>query len=241
MNTEKFFEGPGSSDMVTYIWEIALILGIAFLLGYLLRYFLNDVLKNRIADLESENAKLYNASKDAEQSASDIEQLEIKQGEQKAEIDRLNAKLSECYTTRLKAENQVVDLQAKYDAISSAAPASDESKGTPVEVKETTPVPVLTDAIVTAISGPVSTKDDLKKIGGVGPKIQELLNADGILSYDDVATATVARIKGILITAGPNYAVHDPTTWGEQATLASAEKWEALSKLQAELKGEKRR
>ena len=62
MNTEKFFEGPGSSDMVTYIWEIALILGIAFLLGYLLRYFLNDVLKNRIADLESENAK---ASKSA--------------------------------------------------------------------------------------------------------------------------------------------------------------------------------
>ena len=240
MNTEKFFEGPGSSDMVTYVWEIALILGVAFLLGYLLRYFLNDLLKNRIADLEGENAKLYNASKDAEQSASDIEQLEIKQGEQKAEIDRLNAKLSECYATRLKTENHLLALQAKHDA-TSAAPASEESTDTPAEVKETTPVPAVTEAIVTAVSGPVSTKDDLKKIGGVGPKIQELLNADGILSYTDVASATVARIKGILIAAGPNYAVHDPTTWGEQATLASAKKWEALTQLQDELKGGKRK
>ncbi|MFB1003176.1 MAG: hypothetical protein QMC70_03440, partial [Bacteroidia bacterium] len=183
---------------------------------------------------------LYNASKDAEQSASDIEQLEIKQGEQKAEIDRLNAKLSECYATRLKTENHLLALQAKHDA-TSAAPASEESTDTPAEVKETTPVPAVTEAIVTAVSGPVSTKDDLKKIGGVGPKIQELLNADGILSYTDVASATVARIKGILIAAGPNYAVHDPTTWGEQATLASAKKWEALTQLQDELKGGKRK
>ncbi len=240
MNTEKFFEGPGSSDMVTYVWEIALILGVAFLLGYLLRYFLNDLLKNRIAELESENAKLYNSAKDAEQSASDIEQLEIKQGQQKAEIDRLNAKLAECYATRLKAENNLADLQAKYDA-TSAAPVSKESKGTLLVAKEKTPVPVVSDAIVAAKNGPVSTKDDLKKIGGVGPKIQELLNADGILSYTDVATATVARIKAILIAAGPNYAVHDPSTWGQQARLASAEKWQELTQLQDELKGGKRK
>ncbi len=240
MNTEKFFEGPGSSDMVTYVWEIALILGVAFLLGYLLRYFLNDVLKNRIADLEGENAKLYNSTKDAEQSASDIEQLEIKQGEQKAEIDRLNAKLAECYATRLKVEDNLVDLQSKYDAIS-AALASEESLVTSSEVKETNSISVVTDAVVAPNTETIFTNDDLKKIGGVGPKIQELLNADGILSYDDMATATVARIKGILIAAGPNYAVHDPSTWEQQARLASAEKWEELTQLQDELKGRKRK
>jgi len=58
MNTERFFEGPGSSNMTTYIWEIAIVLLVAFVLGYLLRYLLNDSFKSRIANLESELNRL---------------------------------------------------------------------------------------------------------------------------------------------------------------------------------------
>jgi predicted flap endonuclease-1-like 5' DNA nuclease len=84
-------------------------------------------------------------------------------------------------------------------------------------------------------------KDDLKKIEGIGPKIEQLLNADAIYTFEHVIGATVERIRGILIAAGPNYAVHDPSTWAEQAKLANTAQWEALDALQEELKGGKRK
>ncbi|MFT5951586.1 MAG: putative flap endonuclease-1-like 5' DNA nuclease, partial [Bacteroidia bacterium] len=84
-------------------------------------------------------------------------------------------------------------------------------------------------------------KDDLKKIEGIGPKIEELLYTDGIYTYKQVIASSVERIKGILIAAGPNYAVHDPSTWGEQASLADSGGWEKLDALQEELKGGKRK
>ena len=51
MNTERFFEGPGASNMSTYVAEIAIILLGAFILGYLLRSLLNGALKSKISDL----------------------------------------------------------------------------------------------------------------------------------------------------------------------------------------------
>jgi len=67
-----------------------------------------------------------------------------------------------------------------------------------------------------------------------------LLNADGIHTFEQLIESTVGRIRGILIAAGPNYAVHDPSTWAEQADLANTEQWEGLDSLQEELKGGKR-
>ena len=232
MNTERFIEGAGSSPMSTYVWEIALILGVAFLLGYLLRYLLNGGLNARITELEDANAKLYNSSKDVEQFSSDKEQLEIKLGEQKAEMDRLNTRLSDCFATRIKAENQLAVLQTKYDALSAK------------QIVEEPKTEVMSGVAASSIDSTISKstdKDDLKKIEGVGPKIEQLLNADGINTFNDVVNATVERIKGILTAAGPNYAVHDPATWAEQSRLAASGNWDELAKLQEELKGGKRK
>ena len=92
---------------------------------------------------------------------------------------------------------------------------------------------------------PASTKevvkDNLKKIEGIGPKIEELLNNDGVYSFQDLISASVSRIRGILIAAGPNYAVHDPSTWAEQARLAHEGLWDDLSDMQEQLKGGKRK
>ena len=67
------------------------------------------------------------------------------------------------------------------------------------------------------------------------------MNNDGIYTFEQLIAASVERIKGILTAAGPNYAVHNPTTWGEQAELANNGNWEALDTLQEELKGGKRK
>lgn len=84
-----------------------------------------------------------------------------------------------------------------------------------------------------------SKKDNLKKIEGIGPKIEKLLNADGILTFDQLAKAKVKRVAAILEAAGPRFRMHDPGTWAKQAKLAAAGKWEELDKLQAELDGGK--
>ncbi|MFK8004849.1 MAG: hypothetical protein AB8H03_00700 [Saprospiraceae bacterium] len=62
-----------------------------------------------------------------------------------------------------------------------------------------------------------SNKDNLTKITGIGPKIQQLLNAGGIMTYNDLAKAKKATVEKILEDAGPRFNAHDPSTWMKQA------------------------
>ncbi|PCJ66948.1 MAG: hypothetical protein COA58_05710 [Bacteroidetes bacterium] len=230
MNTENFFEGPGASSMSTYVWEVAFILLGAFILGYLLRYLLNGGLKSKIEELEHENSTLKSESKSVEVETTDVSSFETTIKEQKKSIDDLNERLSECYASRIKTENSLSALQEKFKETTSQAFA---------QVVETAPAK---EVAAIAASGSIGgQKDDLKRIEGIGPKIEELLNNDGIYTFEQLVASSVERVKGILTAAGPNYAVHDPTTWSEQAGLAHNGKWEALDTLQEELKGGKRK
>lgn len=83
-------------------------------------------------------------------------------------------------------------------------------------------------------------KDDLKKIEGIGPKIQEHLNNGGIHTFQDLADAKLETLQQILDDAGPRYRIHDPGTWSEQAALAAAGDWDKLKELQDQLDGGKK-
>lgn len=67
----------------------------------------------------------------------------------------------------------------------------------------------------------VSSKEDLTIIEGIGPKIEELLNAAGILTFNDLATAQYNTIQGILDAAGSRFKMHDPSFWMTQASYAA--------------------
>lgn len=62
-----------------------------------------------------------------------------------------------------------------------------------------------------------SNKDNLTKITGIGPKIQQLLNAGGITTYSGLAKAKKSVVEKILEEAGPRFNAHDPSTWMAQA------------------------
>ncbi len=81
--------------------------------------------------------------------------------------------------------------------------------------------------------------DDLTVIEGVGPAIAGLLSASGIDSWQALADADADFIQGILNDAGPNYSVHNPATWKQQAALAAAGNWDELEQLQQQLDGGK--
>ena len=84
-----------------------------------------------------------------------------------------------------------------------------------------------------------NTKDDLTRIEGIGKKIEELLNGEGIHTFGDLAKATQKKLKSVLSEAGPKFAMHDPATWSKQAKLAASGSWDELKSLQEILKGGK--
>ena len=86
----------------------------------------------------------------------------------------------------------------------------------------------------------VKGPDDLEVIEGIGPKISELLKADGIADFAALANATQTTLQAILDKAGARYKLAKPGTWPEQAKLANAGKWAELKALQDSLSGGKR-
>jgi predicted flap endonuclease-1-like 5' DNA nuclease len=81
--------------------------------------------------------------------------------------------------------------------------------------------------------------DDLIVLEGIGPKVARVLNAAGFVSFADLANADPAEVQKTLDAAGLQ--MMNPAGWIEQAKLAAAGDKEGLAKLQAELKGGRRK
>ncbi len=104
------------------------------------------------------------------------------------------------------------------------------------EIEELEEVEIEEVAVATTVETAI---DDLKKVEGIGPKIEELLKNAGIQSYTSLSETTPERIREILESAGSRYKVHDPTTWPEQAKMAAAGEWDKLKEWQSALDGGK--
>jgi hypothetical protein len=77
--------------------------------------------------------------------------------------------------------------------------------------------------------------DDLKRIEGIGPKVEKVLKEAGITTFEALARANVADVQQTLNAAGLQ--MMNPEGWIEQASLAAKGDWEGLEQLQNELKG----
>lgn len=83
--------------------------------------------------------------------------------------------------------------------------------------------------------------DNLKRIEGIGPKIESVLQAGGIATYAQLADAEADQITEILREADPRLLrLASPDTWSEQAKLAADGDWDGLAALQGGLKGGRR-
>lgn len=74
--------------------------------------------------------------------------------------------------------------------------------------------------------------DDLKKLEGIGPRVEALLNAAGIKSYAKLATMDRDALIELLENAGAQFKVLDPKSWPYQAELAAKGNWERLKEYQ---------
>lgn len=90
-----------------------------------------------------------------------------------------------------------------------------------------------------AVEATAVSPDDLKKIEGIGPKIEGILHDAGIQTFAQLAAADVAHLEQI-VREDAGIRIAFPDTWPEQARLAHEGRWEALEALQDELKGGRR-
>jgi predicted flap endonuclease-1-like 5' DNA nuclease len=133
-------------------------------------------------------------------------------------------------------------VAAPVAAVKTAAKPAAAKK---VEAKVTAPVAAVKTAAKPIVAKKVevkatSIKDDLKLVEGIGPKIEELLNAAGINTFADLSSSNTEALKVILSGGGKRYAIHNPSTWVQQGFLAASGKMEELLAWQAELNGGKK-
>lgn len=87
-------------------------------------------------------------------------------------------------------------------------------------------------------TGALPSSHELTLIEGIGSKVEAVLTKAGIHSLEQLAHATAADLKAILVAAGNR--ISNPETWPKQAELAVAAKWDDLKALQDKLKAGRR-
>ena len=137
---------------------------------------------------------------------------------------------------KAKAVAAVVETPVAVEAVAAVVE-------TPVAVEAVAAVeetPVVVEAVAAVEETPIAVAaDDLKKIEGIGPKIEELFHNAGITTFAQLSETSVETMEAILTEAGPRFSTHNPGTWAQQAGLAAAGKWDELKAWQDELDGGK--
>jgi len=79
--------------------------------------------------------------------------------------------------------------------------------------------------------------DDLSIVEGIGPKIEDLLRANGVEGFVQLAQLNADDLADILERGGPSFRFANPEHWPEQAALAVQNRWIDLKRRQRELIG----
>ena len=101
---------------------------------------------------------------------------------------------------------------------------------------------VAQSSTATAVATSTATgteRDQLKKLEGIGPKVQDTLYNAGIYTFSQLAEENVDRLQSILDNAEGNFMGNSPESWPHQARLANEGKWDELQDLQDKLDGGK--
>lgn len=78
-------------------------------------------------------------------------------------------------------------------------------------------------------------RDNLKKIEGIGPKIEEALRKIGYKTFKKIASSTPQELKEALVRESTRFKIASTENWPQQAKLAYEDKWNELKKKQDDL------
>jgi predicted flap endonuclease-1-like 5' DNA nuclease len=146
------------------------------------------------------------------------------------------------------SNNQIANLRAKVQApklakeVKASLPAKTDKKAdlvnelyennkivTQTQVKSNTNVQVNTPTVQ------AQKADNLQKVEGIGPAIEEVLKQNGILTYKSLSQSSPEFLKSILNSKGSRFIMHDTSSWPKQATLLVEGKLQELAEYQEQL------
>jgi predicted flap endonuclease-1-like 5' DNA nuclease len=213
-------QGPGQLSATSHTMEILIMLLVAFLLGLLLGYILWYRWRKLYLELQTEHDRLKAQHLDLEKDHASLRyKLEQSEKENAGLHNKVRSLEGDLSAMKFKLEKSAADLAA------AAASAGVSLGAVAVQSRNVAAAPLV--------------KDDLKKVEGIGPKIEELCNGIGIYTWAQLADTSVETLQKMLDDAGPAYRISDPGTWPKQAKLAAEGKWDELEKYQEFLDGGK--
>ena len=201
-------------------------------------------LREKLDALQKNHAKLL---EDATVSA------ETAQTQKVALQNELNATKSEIGT--LKAENAVLSKQnmaltaalaaknaevVEGDTITEGGGSGERSLSDETDLVVTGRDLVITELVETdtiELEQNFGTSDNLQAIEGIGPKIDALLKAEGIGTWETLSMTTPERLRVLLDNGGKQYLHIDPTSWPEQARLLVHREFSKLQKYKESISG----
>jgi predicted flap endonuclease-1-like 5' DNA nuclease/outer membrane murein-binding lipoprotein Lpp len=192
----------------------------------------NEELENSLKEKENELKNLQSHSQEQE---STITQMQNQATQLTEKIQRLTAQVEE----RDRSINQLQEAVNIRDRdIHDWKTRSEEVQIKIIEM-ETLYAEKVRD-IATLEAQIRSMQDNLTIIAGIGPKVSTVLRSAGVTTFVKLATLNVKKIEEILLAENTRLLqLVDPTTWPEQASLASTGEWEDLKSLQNSLKGKR--
>jgi predicted flap endonuclease-1-like 5' DNA nuclease len=226
--------------------EILLWMVLAFVLGLALGWFVWGYRSRSEAERAEREVqhRVGEAQQDAVQAQAQVQELLAIRARDTETIARLQttaaasaaaAAAGPSETAALR--QQVADLETRLAAATEERSEAEQRAGAAEDILEDhggwTPVGEIPgmEQAQEQLGKPVIL-DDLKMVEGIGPDVEEVLQAAGITNWAKLAAAEPAQLRAALDAAGPQYAVHDPSTWPQQAVLALGGHWEALRTMQ---------
>jgi predicted flap endonuclease-1-like 5' DNA nuclease len=227
---ENTFQGPGSGTYIDHTVEILLMLLVAFLLGLLLGYILWYKWRKLYQELDTEHNRMKVVLLNLEKDHIGVKyQLE----ESEKENSSLRRKI-------MSLEGDVVGLRFRLEKCESDMIATASNKGASSDLATVAATTAAATMAAHAFSAaPDAQRDDLKKVEGIGPKIEQLLNQNGIWTFASLASTSIEKLKEILESGGSAFRLAEPETWPRQAGLAAVGNWDELRVYQDILNGGK--
>jgi predicted flap endonuclease-1-like 5' DNA nuclease len=198
-------------------WWLALLL--PFLLGLAAGWAIWSKYKSMVEDLNAEISTL------------------------KKKISTLEGDLNTCRSRRADlegdlsiAKGRMRELEAEMGAMKLSGGAGRSSSSSNIDVSA-----VASGLAGAAVGGAKSTvfdkipNDNLQIVEGIGPKMNEVLNENGVHTWADLASKSPDDLNSILGKYGDKYRIIDPATWSAQAALARDGEWDDLVMLQKNL------
>ena len=101
------------------------------------------------------------------------------------------------------------------------APVTEESVAPAKEPQPVAPTPI-EETSSAAAKKPAPKPDDLRQVSGIGPKIMQILNENGIHTFEQLAATDISFLEKLMEEQG--WRMANFATWPEQARVLAAEK-----------------